>query len=111
MASIIFYEEISTLGKEYYDGAFLKDLAFKAGVEDNDKEVFIYNILQTLKDEGYPTILYPVSKDGIKVLKKTGFAILPVGKRNVFIKPLTSEAEEIFNSINKIKTVNIFMIC
>jgi len=109
--SAICYEEVSTLGKDYFTAGLFKELVFQEGVEDSEKETFIYHILSWFKRRGIPVVTYPAPKPIIKLLEKTGFRVLPGEERTVFIKPLSQNTQEILNAIEKFRLVNVFLIC
>jgi len=111
LTSVKRYEEISRLdGNEFLCG-FLKELAFKEGLEEIDKEVFIYNVLKRFKHDKIPNVSYPTPKPWIKNLKKTGFRVLPGDERTVFIKPISDNAKQVLEQIEKFRFVNVFLIC
>ncbi|MFX0133069.1 MAG: GNAT family N-acetyltransferase [Candidatus Hodarchaeota archaeon] len=110
LASVIRYEEISYLGENEFLCGFLKELAFREGIEEIEKEIFIYNVLKTFKVDNIPNVSYPTSKPWVKILKKTGFRVLP-GERTVFIKPLSDIAKQTVDKIDRFRSVNAFLIC
>ncbi|MHA1300904.1 MAG: GNAT family N-acetyltransferase [Candidatus Helarchaeota archaeon] len=111
LASVIRYEEISILGENEFLCGFLKELAFKEGIQEIDKEVFIYHVLKRFKNDNIPNVSYPTPKPWIKILKKTGFRVLPGDERTVFIKPISNNAKRVLEQIGRFRFVNVFLIC
>ena len=111
LGSIISYEEIATLGKDYFTSGLLKEMVFKEGVEAQNKEVLINYMLDYFAKKGIPSVSYPYPKNMAQILKKTGFRELPGDERTVFIKPISEPAQELLNSIEKFRYINVFLIC
>ncbi len=111
LASVIRYEEISVLGENEFTCGFLKDLAFREELEDDEKQIFINNVLDRFKGDGIPNVMYPTPKPWQKILKRTGFRTLPGDERSVFIKPLSTNLKDVLEKIEKIRNVNVFLIC
>jgi N-acetylglutamate synthase-like GNAT family acetyltransferase len=109
--SAICYEEVSTLGKDYFTAGLFKELVFQEGVEDIEKENFIYHILSWFKEKGIPVVTYPAPKPIMKLLEKTGFRVLPGEERTVFIKSLSQTTQQLLNTIEKFRLINVFLIC
>lgn len=111
LASVIRYEEISNLGENEFLCGFLKELAFEENIEEIEKEIFLYNLLEQFKNDKIPTVSYPTPKPWNEILKKTGFRVLPSDERTVFIKPLSDIAKQTIEQIEKFRHVNVFLIC
>jgi hypothetical protein len=56
-------------------------------------------------------VSYPCPKDGMNIIKKVGFQVLPVDKRTAYIKPLNNKIKEIIENTPRFKVVNVFLIC
>lgn len=91
--------------------AFLKELVFREDVKEEEQEIFIYHVLNRLKEAGMPNVSFPAPKPQMKILKKTGFRVIPADHRNVFVKTLSDSAKKAIASIEKFRKVNIFLIC
>jgi len=111
LGSIISYEEIATLGKDYFTSGLLKEMVFQADVEEQDKEALINYLLAYFAKKGFPSVTYPYPKNVTQVLKKTGFRELPGDERTVYIKPISENAQKLLNSIEKLRSINVFLIC
>jgi hypothetical protein len=111
LGAVITYEEVADLGKEDFICGFLKEMVFKNTIDDDEKKIFIYNILNRFKDKKIPNVSYPCPKDGMNIIKKVGFQVLPVDKRTAYIKPLNNKIKEIIENTPRFKVVNVFLIC
>ena len=111
LGAVITYTEISTLGKDYFTTGFLKEMVFQEGVEELNKRALVNYVLQYFKEMDIPSISYPYPKNVWKVIKKLGFHVLPGDERTVFIHPLTSEATQALEGIEKFRFVDVFLIC
>ncbi len=111
LGSIISYEEVATLGKDYFISGLLKEMVFKEDIKDEERVKLINYVLKYFKEKGIPSVSYPYPKNVKSILKKAGFNVLPGDERTAFIKPLTSQAQQILGEIEKFQFVNVFLIC
>ena len=111
LGAVITYTEITSLGKDYFMTGFLKEMVFQEGIENDEKEILVNNVLKLFKEKNIPSVSYPYPKNVWKVLKKIGFHVLPGDERTVFVKSLSDSVKQILTSINKFRYVDIFLIC
>ncbi len=111
LGSIIGYEEIATLGKDYFTSGLLKEMVFDEEVSELDRIILLNNALQFFKIKQIPSVSYPYPKNVKKILKKAGFNVLPGDERTTFVKALTNVARETLNVISKFRYINVFLIC
>ena len=111
LGSIISYEEIATLGKDYFTSGLLKEMVFAGGVEEENKNIMMNFVLNHFKEKGIPSVSYPSPKNVMDVMKKTGFNVLPSDDRSVYIKPLCTAAQQVLETSEKFRLINVFLIC
>lgn len=111
LGSIISYEEVATLGKDYFTSGLLKEMVFAEGVEEETKKILMNFVLNHFKERGIPSVSYPYPKNMMDVMKKTGFNVLPGDERSVYIKPLCDAAQQVLETAEKFRFVNVFLIC
>jgi hypothetical protein len=109
--SIISYEEIGTLGKDYFTSGFLKEMVFREDVDQEEKKILLNYALNSLKIKGIPSVSYPSPKNVMPTLKEAGFHVLPGAERTIFVKPLNNDTEKMLEAIDKFRSVNVFLIC
>ena len=111
LGSVITYTEISNVGTDDFTCGFLKDMVFKPSVSEEERKILVYNILNRFKEEEIPNVSYPCPKPVNRIIKNNGFRVVPGDERTVFIKSLSSKAQQVMDSFEKIKYVNVFLIC
>lgn len=111
LGALIGYEEVATLGKDYFISGLLKEMVYQDEVKLEDRVAFLNHALSYFKGRGIPSVSYPYPKNVDQVIKKAGFNILPSDERTTFLKPLSEAAKELPNVIPKFKYVNVFLIC
>jgi len=111
LGSIISYEEVATLGKDYFTSGLLKEMVFAEGVEAETKKILMNFVLNYFKERGIPSVSYPYPKNVMDVMKKTGFNVLPGDERSVYIKPLCDTAQQVLETAEKFRFINVFLIC
>ncbi|MHA1323935.1 MAG: GNAT family N-acetyltransferase [Candidatus Helarchaeota archaeon] len=110
LGAIIAYEEIATLGRDYFISGLLRDMVFREDVELEERVILLNYALAYFRQKGIPSVSYPYPKNVLKILKKAGFNILPGDERSGFIKFLSNKDLNCA-SIQICKYVNIFLIC
>ncbi|MDD1778017.1 MAG: GNAT family N-acetyltransferase [Candidatus Helarchaeota archaeon] len=111
LGSIICYEEIATLGKAYFTSGLLKEMVFAEGIDEETKTILMNFALTHFKKKGIPCVTYPYPKNIWDIIKKTGFNVLPGDERSVYIKPLCAAAQQVLDTAEKFRFVNVFLIC
>ncbi len=111
LGAVITYTEVTTLGKDYFNTGFLKEMVFQEGVDDAQRRTLVNYVLARFKEMGIPSVSYPYPKNVWKIIKKLGFHVLPGDERTVFFKPLSDLAKAVMRSIEKFHYVDVFLIC
>ena len=68
-------------------------------------------VLNHFKEKAIPSVSYPSPKNVMDVMKKTGFNVLPSDDRSVYIKPLCTAAQQVLETSEKFRLINVFLIC